>query len=115
MRSLVHLPAALLTFDSIRHSQDWARWRTLAADGPPFLAPEFFALTRPLARGGTPLVAEAWTTSQVVGALPLHLEGTLLSDLWLSHWVDQDVGLDAATVDHAPGGRDVPADRELDG
>lgn len=83
--SFVHLPAALVAFDSIRHSQDWTRWRALAADGPPFLAPEFFALTRPLARDGTPLVAEAWTTSQVVGALPLILDGTVLRGLRSDH------------------------------
>lgn len=95
----MHIPAALVTFDDLRRSQDWTRWRELAADAPPFLAPEFFALTRPLARDGTPLVAEAWTTSRILGALPLVLDRGILRALRSDHTPSFDFRGSAEAVD----------------
>ncbi len=75
----------MVTFDDLRRSQDWSRWRELTADAPPFLSPEFFALTRRLARSGRALVAEAWNTRRILGALPLVLDGTVLRGLRSDH------------------------------
>ncbi len=77
----VYIPAALLPFDTIRHSVDWGRWARLTAEAPPFLSPEFFALNRPLAHRGVALVAEAWTPAGIVGALPLILDAGILRGL----------------------------------
>ena len=79
------IPAALIPFDTIRHSGDWARWARLTAEASPFLSPEFFALNRPLAHEGTAIVAEAWTPSGIVGALPLVLDATILRALRSDH------------------------------
>lgn len=96
----VYIPAAVLPFATLRHSADWRRWSELTALAPPFLTPEFFALNMPLTRGGTPLVAEAWTPSKIVGALPLVREGTVLRALRSDHSPSYDFcgtapGLDA--------------------
>lgn len=81
----MYIPAALLPFDTIRHSDDWARWSKLTVEAPPFLSPEFFALNMPLAHAGTPIVAEAWTPSGIVGALPLMLDAGILRALRSDH------------------------------
>ena len=81
----VFTPAALLPFDKVRHSTDWQRWGELAKDAPPFLAPEFFALIRPLAASGEQLVAEAWNASRMLGALPLLRVGDTLRGLRSDH------------------------------
>ena len=77
----MYIPAALLPFETLRLSADWTRWGRLAADAPPFLSPEFFDLIRPLAPAGVPLVAEAWSGTQILGALPLVLDKTILRSL----------------------------------
>ncbi|MGE5186932.1 MAG: GNAT family N-acetyltransferase [Acidobacteriota bacterium] len=66
--------AELIAFDTLRHGDQWKRWGELAAEAPPFLAPEFFALTRPFAAGGEPLVAGSWEDGHMTGALPLVLD-----------------------------------------
>lgn len=96
----MYIPAALLPFETLRHSADWNRWSQLTAEAPPFLIPEFFALNVPLARAGTPFVAEAWTPAKIVGALPLLLDGTILRALRSDHSPSYDfcgteAGLDA--------------------
>jgi hypothetical protein len=78
-------PAALVAFDSLRNGPEWRRWGQLAAGAPPYLAPAFFALVRPLVETGTPLVAEAWTADRMLGALPLVLEGDRLRGLRTDH------------------------------
>jgi len=62
---------ALIELGAARHGGEWRRWRELTADAPPFLAPEFFALTRELAPDGEALLAEAATGDRMIGALPL--------------------------------------------
>src|SRR5262249_35694398 len=95
----VFTPAALVPFDTLRRSCDWTRWHELAADAPPYLGPEFFALIRPLARAGTPLVAEAWSSSRMLGALPLVLAGATLRAMRSDHSPGYDFcGNDAAIV-----------------
>ncbi|MGZ3421286.1 MAG: GNAT family N-acetyltransferase [Polyangiales bacterium] len=87
------------SLDDVRRGDDWKKWRALSANAPPFLAPEFFRLTQPLAVG-TPLVAEAWNGDALVGALPLSLAGHKLSALKSDHspgydyWGDPE-GLEA--------------------
>ena len=80
--------AVLIPFDEARHGAEWARWRELAAPGAPFLGPEFFAVVRPLL--DQPLVrnafvAEARGDRELVGALPLVLEGDVLHGLVGEH------------------------------
>jgi Acetyltransferase (GNAT) domain len=95
----VFTPAALVPFDTLRRSCDWTRWHELAADAPPYLGPEFFALIRPLSRGGTPLVAEAWSSARMLGALPLVLDGDTLRAMRSDHSPGYDFcGDDAAIV-----------------
>jgi len=60
----------LRPFTDVRHDASWAAWRALAHDAPPFLAPEFFDLTRRLGLG-EPLVAEAWASGALRGVLPV--------------------------------------------
>jgi CelD/BcsL family acetyltransferase involved in cellulose biosynthesis len=63
----------------VRRSTDWRAWRALAANAPPFLAPEFFSLTEPLAEGD-PIVVEATRGPALVGVLPLaRADHTLLA------------------------------------
>ncbi len=82
--------ARLAPWSEVRRGADWARWRDLAADAPPYLAPEFFALSRPLVDGGEPLVAEAFEGGRLVGALPLALDGDTLGALRSDHTPDFD-------------------------
>lgn len=68
----------------VRADADWARWRELAADAPPYLLPEFFALTAPRAEGEA-LVATASSPDRLVGALPLLLGGRRLRTFRSDH------------------------------
>ncbi len=77
--------ADLIAFDTLRHGDQWKRWGELAAEAPPFLAPEFFALTRPFAAGGEPLVAGSWEDGHMTGALPLVLDHHTLRALRGDH------------------------------
>jgi CelD/BcsL family acetyltransferase involved in cellulose biosynthesis len=77
------LTASLRPFREVRR-RDWEQWRALTRGAPPFLAPEFFSLTRPLA-DGEPLVAEAWDEGALVGVLPLALDGRTLQALRSDH------------------------------
>jgi len=72
------MPAALIDLDLLRGTRDWASWSALAADEPPYLSPEFFAINRPLTKGDRLLVAEAWAPGRMIGALPLALTGDTL-------------------------------------
>ncbi|HEX7700503.1 MAG TPA: GNAT family N-acetyltransferase [Kofleriaceae bacterium] len=74
--------ASLIPFSDLRHGADWLRWRELA--GTPFLSPEFFALIHPLGTGDA-LVAQARSPRGLVGALPLSLDGDILSGLAGEH------------------------------
>lgn len=78
--------ADLLPFPS-HHPRDdrWGRWRELAFGAPPFLAPEFFAMSRPLVAAGEPMLASAWQDGRMVGALPLVLDGGTLGALRTDH------------------------------
>src|SRR3989442_15463214 len=93
------LTGVLRPFGDVRHHSDWRQWRMLTDEAPPFLAPEFFSLTLRLS-AGEPLVAEAWNAGQLVGVLPLSLEGRTLLALRSDHtalfdyWGTLD-GLDA--------------------
>jgi len=93
--------AVLRPLHEVRRGPDWAEWHELARSAPPFLTPEFFALTEPLAGPGAPLVVEARRDSELVGALPLLLDGRKLEALRSDHtpgfdyWGDE-AGLDAA-------------------
>lgn len=78
-------PAALVAFDRLRNGPEWRRWRTLAADAPPYLMPSFFEAVRPLVERGAPFVAEAWTADRMLGALPLVLDGDRLRSLRTDH------------------------------
>lgn len=60
-----------MPFDALRRSPDWARWRDITRDAPPFLTPEFFALSRGVAPAGDHLVAGAFGPAGLVGAIPL--------------------------------------------
>jgi hypothetical protein len=73
----------------LRRSADWSRWRELARDAPPFLLPEFFALTAPLTQG-EPLVATASRSDRLLGALPLLERGHQLRN----HASEQTPGYD---------------------
>jgi GNAT acetyltransferase-like protein len=79
------LPAALVRFDDVRKGSDWKRWRELASGAAPFLAPEFFALVKPLARADAVVVAEAWSPGKLHGALPLVFVGDSLRSLRSDH------------------------------
>jgi hypothetical protein len=81
----MQLPAALVRFDEVRKSGDWRRWRQLAEDAAPFLAPEFFALARPLVAADSVVVAEAWSEDRLQGALPLAVVGDTLRSLRSDH------------------------------
>jgi CelD/BcsL family acetyltransferase involved in cellulose biosynthesis len=74
----------LLRFSAARDAAHWSRWRALSADAPPFLLPEFFALTTGLAEG-EPLVVLASDPGGVVGALPLLRSGRRLRALRSEH------------------------------
>jgi CelD/BcsL family acetyltransferase involved in cellulose biosynthesis len=61
-------------------------WRRLAADAPPFLQPEFFDLTLPIADpAGEPYLAVAVRAGQVAGVLPVTLQGRDLHPLRSDH------------------------------
>ena len=79
------VPAALIGLDALRRSSDWKRWGDIAVNEPPYLAPEFFAISQPLATGDQMLVAEAWAPSRILGALPLALTGDILRGLRTDH------------------------------
>jgi CelD/BcsL family acetyltransferase involved in cellulose biosynthesis len=67
-------------------SDVWDEWRRLCADAPPFLQPEFFDLTRPIAEpAGEPYLAVAVQAGQVAGVLPLTLQGRDLHPLRSDH------------------------------
>lgn len=72
--------SALVDLPRARHLPDWKRWQQLTAQAPPFLSPEFFTLASRLS-GGSALVAEAWESDQLVGALPLTRKGDRLDAL----------------------------------
>lgn len=76
--------ARLFGFDELRHDARWLAWGQLAAQAPPYLAPEFFALQRPFAPGES-IVATSWTDAAMTGALPLALEGQTLRALRGEH------------------------------
>ncbi|MGO8999916.1 MAG: GNAT family N-acetyltransferase [Polyangiaceae bacterium] len=78
------LTAHIRPLVDVRHHDDWRLWRRLTDSAPPFLGPDFFLLTRPLAHG-EPLVAEAWEGEELVGALPLSLERRSLLALRSDH------------------------------
>ena len=64
----------------------WDEWRRLCADAPPFLQPEFFDLSRPIAEpAGEPYLAVAVRAGQVAGVLPLTLQGCDLHPLRSEH------------------------------
>jgi CelD/BcsL family acetyltransferase involved in cellulose biosynthesis len=73
--------AGLLDLSAARHGSAWQRWRDLTRDAPPFLAPEFFVLVRPLADGDGALLAGAWRDGVMIGALPLIRRGRTLHTL----------------------------------
>jgi len=54
-------------------SELWRQWRAVSRGAPPFLHPEFFAMTRLLVQktGGTPVLAVGRKAGQVAGVLPL--------------------------------------------
>lgn len=79
------ISAKVVSLEEVRGSHDWGAWHDLARGAPPFLAPDFFALTAPLAGPGDPLVAEAWQAEVLVGALPLLLEHKHLHALRSDH------------------------------
>ena len=91
---------ALIALGAARQGGAWRRWRELTADAPPFLAPEFFALTRELAPDGEALLAEAATGDRMIGALPLVRDNDTLWSLLSDHspgydyWGSRD-GIDA--------------------
>ncbi len=70
--------AQVVPFAGVRHSDAWRRWSYLTRSDAPFLAPEFFTLTRPLAERGDAILAEAWDAERLVGALPLVVSGRVL-------------------------------------
>ena len=77
--------AQLIDFDKLRHDSRWGAWKTLTAEAPPFLAPEFFALSRPFVPRGLSLVAGSWADDRMIGALPLVFEGKTLRALRGEH------------------------------
>ncbi|MFO0570534.1 MAG: GNAT family N-acetyltransferase [Polyangiaceae bacterium] len=77
--------ARVRPLSEVRSSPDWQKWHDLSAHAPPFLSPEFFALSAPLAGDGELLVAEAFRDDALVGALPLRLEGHTLEALRTDH------------------------------
>ncbi|HEY6559583.1 MAG TPA: GNAT family N-acetyltransferase [Polyangiaceae bacterium] len=85
-----HPTATLVPFEHLRHDEHWRRWHELSTNAPPFLAPEFFSLSRPLADAGVLLVAEAFQSHALVGALPLSLADHTLQALL----TDQTPGFD---------------------
>ena len=92
--------ASMIELVDARRGVAWERWRTLTADAPPFLTPEFFALTAPLAGEGEPVVACAWSSDHLIGALPLRRAGHVLHALASDHTPEFDYwgepgGLDA--------------------
>jgi len=90
--------ASILAYPAVRRTGDWQSWRELARDAPPFLAPEFLALTAPLTTG-TPMVALARGGERVVGALP---------------FVTRDRELGAWSSDHTPGTDYLGSDEGLE-
>jgi CelD/BcsL family acetyltransferase involved in cellulose biosynthesis len=91
--------SALVELSDARRLPDWSAWQKLTAAAPPFLSPEFFALTSRLVDGGA-LVAEAWDGEQMVGALPLSRSGGRLTNLRCDYTPEFDYtgtpeGLDA--------------------
>jgi len=91
--------SALVELSDARRQADWSAWRKLTAAAPPFLSPEFFALTSRLVDGGA-LVAEAWDGEQMIGALPLARSGERLTNLRCDYTPEFDYtgspeGLDA--------------------
>lgn len=87
------------SLDDVRRTDDWDEWHALAEHAPPFLTPEFFQLTEPLATGA-PVVVEAREDGALVGVLPLARQGRTLFALRsdetpsFDYWGDAD-GLDA--------------------
>lgn len=79
------MDVALTGLDELRHTRRWSQWQALAADRAPFLAPEYFALSRPLVDRGEPLIVTATAGAQMVGALPLVLDHHTLRALRTDH------------------------------
>lgn len=98
--SLEAISAATLALTEVHHGPDWHRWRELASEAPPFLSPEFFALSAPLAEAGRPFLALARHADRLIGALPLVLVDRTFHALRSDHtpeyeYVGTDEGLDA--------------------
>lgn len=72
--------AAMIELGHARKSADWKRWQTLTAKAPPFLAPEFFTLVARF-EPDEAVVAEAWESDALIGALPLARHGDRISNL----------------------------------
>jgi CelD/BcsL family acetyltransferase involved in cellulose biosynthesis len=77
--------ARLEPFDDVRASGAWRSWVDLAGSAPPFLTPEFFALSQPLCDAGEALFVEARVGERLVGALPLVRQGRTLLALSSEH------------------------------
>lgn len=79
------ISAKVVPLSQVRGGKDWTSWRQLARGAPPFLAPEFFALTQPMVGPTDALVAEAWRADELVGVLPLARRGRTLHALRSDH------------------------------
>jgi CelD/BcsL family acetyltransferase involved in cellulose biosynthesis len=97
-QSGVHVEVA--DFARARRDEGWHAWHALSEHAPPFLAPEFFALNRPLSTPGAAMVAEAYEAGRLIGALPLVLADHTLHALRGEHtpgfdYLGSREGLDA--------------------
>jgi CelD/BcsL family acetyltransferase involved in cellulose biosynthesis len=64
---------------------EWSGWRALTDGAAPYLAPEFFTLTRAVAGDGEALVACAHRDHRLLGVLPLRLDHGQLVALRSDH------------------------------
>jgi CelD/BcsL family acetyltransferase involved in cellulose biosynthesis len=76
----------------------WRAWSSLASQAPPFLRPEFFALTRPLAGEGEHFVAAAYRGGALVAALPLVRRGHRIETPRCEHAPEYDMVGDPEAV-----------------
>ncbi|MFT3698680.1 MAG: GNAT family N-acetyltransferase [Kofleriaceae bacterium] len=75
------MDVALTRIEDLERTPQWSGWQTLAADRAPYLAPEFFAMSRSFVEHGEPLVATATAGGTLIGALPLILDRHTLRGL----------------------------------
>jgi CelD/BcsL family acetyltransferase involved in cellulose biosynthesis len=75
----------VVTFAALRRSPRWRQWQQLSAGRSPILAPEFFALNRPLAEPGEVLVATTSGPAGIEGVLPMIRRGRMLVALRSDH------------------------------